>query len=113
MDLITCSECGKHYDYDKEEFCPKCGVYNPSHKHMASMRARTSDRRPAANRPAPRTGYAQPQRGYRQEAGSPRQSDSRRGRQGRQKGGSFSQVILVLVILYFIIAFLLPILRIF
>ena len=32
MRLVTCSECGKHYDYDKDDFCPKCGVYNPPNR---------------------------------------------------------------------------------
>lgn len=28
MRLIVCEDCGKHYDYDKDEFCTKCGAFN-------------------------------------------------------------------------------------
>ena len=33
MRRITCCECGKHYDYDQDEFCPKCGAYNSVSGH--------------------------------------------------------------------------------
>ena len=29
MCRITCKDCGRHYDYDQDDFCPKCGSYNP------------------------------------------------------------------------------------
>lgn len=29
MRRIRCKDCGKSYDYDKDDFCPKCGAYNP------------------------------------------------------------------------------------
>jgi hypothetical protein len=25
---LTCKDCGKRYDYEQDEFCPKCGSYN-------------------------------------------------------------------------------------
>lgn len=28
MRRIVCDECGKWYDYDRDEFCPKCGAFN-------------------------------------------------------------------------------------
>lgn len=28
MRRITCQECGRAYDYDQDDFCPKCGGYN-------------------------------------------------------------------------------------
>ncbi len=28
MRWITCEDCKKRYDYDKDEFCPKCGAFN-------------------------------------------------------------------------------------
>ena len=28
MRRIVCDECGKPYDYDRDEFCPKCGAFN-------------------------------------------------------------------------------------
>lgn len=29
MRHITCKDCGRRYDYDRDDFCPKCGSYNP------------------------------------------------------------------------------------
>ena len=29
MRRIVCDECKRFYDYDKEEFCPRCGAFNP------------------------------------------------------------------------------------
>ena len=28
MRKITCADCGKHYDFDKDDFCPRCGSFN-------------------------------------------------------------------------------------
>lgn len=28
MRQIVCEECRKTYDYDKDEFCPRCGAFN-------------------------------------------------------------------------------------
>lgn len=28
MRRIVCDECRKIYDYDRDEFCPKCGAFN-------------------------------------------------------------------------------------
>lgn len=28
MRKIVCDECKKAYDYDRDEFCPKCGAFN-------------------------------------------------------------------------------------
>lgn len=28
MRTMICESCGKHYDFDKDESCPKCGAYN-------------------------------------------------------------------------------------
>ena len=28
MRKVTCADCGKRYDYDKDDFCPKCGSFN-------------------------------------------------------------------------------------
>ena len=29
MRKVCCEECGKKYDYDVDDFCPRCGAYNP------------------------------------------------------------------------------------
>ena len=28
MRKVRCYECGKTYDYDTDDFCPKCGAFN-------------------------------------------------------------------------------------
>lgn len=28
MRRIVCDECKRRYDYDRDEFCPKCGAFN-------------------------------------------------------------------------------------
>ena len=28
MKQIACENCGKRYDFEKEDFCPKCGAFN-------------------------------------------------------------------------------------
>ena len=27
MRKVTCASCGRPYDYDSDDFCPKCGSY--------------------------------------------------------------------------------------
>ena len=29
MKRIVCEECKKVYDYDRDEFCPRCGAFTP------------------------------------------------------------------------------------
>ena len=29
MRPVKCYECGKRYDFDVDDFCPKCGAFNP------------------------------------------------------------------------------------
>lgn len=29
MRRVQCTNCGQRYDYDRDDFCPKCGAYNP------------------------------------------------------------------------------------
>lgn len=28
MRTVSCEECGKHYDFDLDDFCPRCGAFN-------------------------------------------------------------------------------------
>ena len=32
MRMVVCKDCGKRYDYDTDDFCPKCGGFNPPKK---------------------------------------------------------------------------------
>ena len=41
MIRMVCEECGKHYDYEIDDFCPKCGAYNQPPR--AGTPARRSD----------------------------------------------------------------------
>lgn len=94
MRLVTCSECGKHYDYDKDDFCPKCGVYNPPNRQP---------QRQAASAQA----SARPNRSY----AAARQHT---GKQNQEKKGlSISQIVIFLVVLYFIASFFLPLFSLF
>ena len=34
MRRIVCSECKKHYDFDKDDFCPRCGAFHPPAKTL-------------------------------------------------------------------------------
>ena len=35
MRKVRCYECGKTYDYDTDDFCPKCGAFNQPPKSTA------------------------------------------------------------------------------
>ena len=28
MRIVKCYDCGRHYNYDDDGFCPKCGAFN-------------------------------------------------------------------------------------
>ena len=32
MRMVACEECKKRYDFDTDEFCPRCGAFNPPPK---------------------------------------------------------------------------------
>ena len=35
MRKVRCYECGKSYDFDVDDFCPKCGAFNQPGKHAS------------------------------------------------------------------------------
>lgn len=58
---ITCGSCGKAYDYDREELCPRCGAHNQPPRAVDGAPARHA----GAADPQPRRGwqtYRQPER---------------------------------------------------
>ena len=78
MRKVTCASCGRPYDYDSDDFCPKCGSYNsppdragarPARAPPARVSAASKDRpRPAAQPKTPPVGprtvsYGGPQGG--------------------------------------------------
>lgn len=34
MRKVQCCECGKRYDFDVDDFCPKCGAFNQPGKQI-------------------------------------------------------------------------------
>ena len=32
MRMVVCGECKKRYDFDRDDFCPRCGAFNPPEK---------------------------------------------------------------------------------
>lgn len=53
MKRIICASCGKRYDYDQDETCPKCGAYNQPQRRPQSIKASTAGARPVQTAPAP------------------------------------------------------------
>ncbi len=89
MRKVTCASCGRPYDYDSDDFCPKCGSYNPRRTAQGPARRRL---RPPAFRPLPRTGRARrpSPRPHRWAPGRCPTAAPREGRPGRSPphGGS-------------------------
>lgn len=79
--MVKCRSCGKRYDYEKDDFCPKCGAYNPAGGSVGSQprQGATPPRRESPGQPARPEAQIQPplsrgqvQRPHPQQAG-PRQ----------------------------------------
>lgn len=34
MQKVQCYECGKRYDFDEDDFCPKCGAFNQPRRNI-------------------------------------------------------------------------------
>lgn len=41
---IVCQSCGKKYDTDKDELCPRCGSYNPFSKENGAQQETSAER---------------------------------------------------------------------
>ena len=53
---VTCASCGRPYDYDSDDFCPKCGSYNPPPDRAGARPAQAPPARVSAaskHRPRP------------------------------------------------------------
>lgn len=51
MRKVTCASCGRPYDYDSDDFCPKCGSYNPPPDRAGARPAQAPPARvPAASK---------------------------------------------------------------
>ena len=56
MRKVTCASCGRPYDYDSDDFCPKCGSYNPPPDRAGARPAQATPARVSAaskDRPRP------------------------------------------------------------
>lgn len=51
MRNVICSSCGKRYNYDTDDFCPKCGSYNPPPGWKASRPSQPPRSAPARTTP--------------------------------------------------------------
>ncbi len=34
MRMVICKDCKKRYDFDRDDFCPRCGAFNPPAKRL-------------------------------------------------------------------------------
>ena len=111
MRKVTCASCGRPYDYDSDDFCPKCGSYNPppdragarpAQAPTARVSAASKDRpRPAAQPKTPPVGprtvsYGGPQ------GGTPWEDASRR----RQR--SPLKLLVIVLVSLFLLCVVLP-----
>ena len=56
MRKVTCASCGRPYDYDSDDFCPKCGSYNPPPDRAGARPAQAPPARvSAASKDQPKT----------------------------------------------------------
>ena len=136
MRKVTCKDCGRRYDYDVDDFCPKCGSYNPPDdpgstqlerellSRFETGRSRQNAANPAPVRDSRPAGAAQEERGRRHSA---RIEDCascvpktmvrpplegagpmQYRRRPVQKGSNPGKIILIVVGVLFLINFLLP-----
>ena len=99
---LVCSECRKVYDYDVDDFCPRCGAYNPPPKAGAPAAVVRKD---GVNEENHRGSFvhrevhreAAQRRRVRQAVRS--QGGENRRRQSGTSGGYTAVIVVVLVIL--------------
>ena len=100
---LVCSECKKVYDYDMDDFCPRCGAYNQPPKAGAPAAVVRKD---GVNEENHKGSFvhrevhrekAQRRRG--QQVVRPQGGENRR-RQSGASGGYAAVIVMVLVILW-------------
>ena len=100
---LVCSECKKVYDYNVDDFCPRCGAYNQPPKAGAPAAV---VRRDGVNEENHEGSFAHrevhreaAQRRRVRQAVRPQGGENRR-RQSRTSGGYSAVIVVVLVILW-------------
>ena len=100
---LVCSECKKVYDYDVDDFCPRCGAYNPPPKAGGATAVIRKDGVNEANHEGSfvhqEVHREKAQRRRVRQAARPLGGENRR-RQSRTSGGYTAVIVVVLVILW-------------
>ena len=95
MRKIRCYECGKSYDFDVDDFCPKCGAFNQPGKSAAIAADGAVVRTEGLNEKNHAVGLS---KGVRRGAKAPRQPLSKRQDNWQQKKKSPAQYIIWIII---------------
>ena len=111
MRKVTCASCGRPYDYDSDDFCPKCGSYNPPPDRAGARPAQAPPARVAAaskDRPRPAAQPKTPQVGPRTVSyGGPQGGTPWEEPPARRQRSPLKLLVLVLVSL-FLLCIVLP-----
>lgn len=113
MRKVQCEECGKRYDFDVDDFCPRCGAFNQPGRvsrlrvdgidesnHSGSFVHRELHREDRARR---RKGLEQPRqqpRVVRQGLGGASQEAYQKARQKEQRKGKVPVVVWVILAIF-------------
>ena len=111
MRKVTCASCGRPYDYDSDDFCPKCGSYNPPPDRAGARPAQAPPARVSAaskDRPRPAAQPKTPPVGPRTVSyGGPQGGTPREEPPARRQRSPLKLLVLVLVSL-FLLCIVLP-----
>ena len=111
MRKVTCASCGRPYDYDSDDFCPKCGSYNPPPDRAGARPAQAPPARGAAaseDRPRPAAQPKTPPVGSRSVSiGGPQGGTPWQGPPARRQRSPLKLLVIVLVSL-FLLCIVLP-----
>lgn len=116
MRKVTCYQCGRSYDFDRDDFCPRCGSFTAPGDSSSTKLERDLLSRFDTGRQAPR--YIPAGVGAAQNAGSRRHSsriedcrpcraEQKAARQKKARGGGIL-VLLVVVAVLLLLSWLLP-----
>jgi len=110
MRRVVCEECRKLYDYDKDEFCPRCGAFNQPSK--ASGGPKSTIRKDGVNERDHAGSFVHSEvhkeKRVRQAKGLDRRPAARGG--AKQKNESFPKVIFWIIVTVIVLNLLFPLL---
>jgi len=115
MRKVKCYQCGRSYDFDQDDFCPRCGSFNAPEDSPSTKLERDLLSRFDTARQAPR--YIPTSTGAAQNAGGRRHSsriedcqpcrDAGKQRSARKRGGSAKGKLNGLAVILFIVVVIL------